>query len=76
MGLIMTFILYIMHSDHQFSFENFQTDEPLNPPLRFRFIQFSLLFSPPVFLPASLSFSVPFPTSCPVYHTLTFPPVF
>lgn len=76
MSLTMAFILYIIYSDHLFSFENFQTDEPLNAPLRFRFIQFALLLSPPEFLPASLSFSVPFPPSSPVYHTLRFYPVF
>lgn len=61
MGLIMIFILYIMHSDHLFSFKNFQTDEPLNAPLRFRFIPFALLLSPPEFLPSLSLLLCPLP---------------
>lgn len=61
MSLIMTFILYIIYSVHLFSFENFQTDEPLNATLRFRFIQFALLLSPPEFLPSLSLLLCPLP---------------
>lgn len=76
---MVAFMLYIMHSDHLFSFGKFQTVRGASRIIRRASdphsdldlsIRFPLLLSPQCSSPASLLL-FPFLSSSPVYHTLT-----